>query len=51
MANAVMSLVATSSSKIRQLTIKNGQLIFIQDVGRIALDLNNKRVFYNQGRI
>lgn len=48
MANAVMSLVATSSSKIRQLTIKNGQLIFIQDVGRIAFDFNNKRVFYNQ---
>lgn len=48
MANAVMSLVATSSSKIRQLTIKNGQLIFIQDLGRIAFDFNDKRVFYNQ---
>jgi hypothetical protein len=48
MANAVMSLVATSSSRIRQLTIKNGQLIFIQDSGRIAFDFNNKRVFYNQ---
>lgn len=48
MANTVMSLVATSSSKIRQLTIKNGQLIFIQDLGRIAFDFNDKRVFYNQ---
>jgi hypothetical protein len=28
--------------------IKNGQLIFIQDLGRIAFDFNNKRVFYNQ---
>ncbi len=45
---AIMSLVATSSSKIRQLTIKDGQLIFIQDLGRIALDFNGKRVFYNQ---
>ena len=44
----VMSLVATSSSRIRELVIKNGQLIFIQDIGRIAFDFNNKRVFYNQ---
>ena len=48
MASAVMSLVATSSSRIKELTIKNGQLIFIQDLGRIAFDFNNKRVFYNQ---
>ncbi len=44
----VLSLVATSSSRIRELVIKNGQLIFIQDLGRIAFDFNNKRVFYNQ---
>lgn len=48
MANSIMSLVATSSSKIRQLTIKDGQLIFIQDLGRIAFDFKGKRVFYNQ---
>lgn len=44
----VMSLIATSSSRIKDLVIKNGQLIFIQDSGRIAFDFNNKRVFYNQ---
>lgn len=44
----VMSLIATSSSRIKDLVIKNGQLIFIQDIGRIAFDFNNKRVFYNQ---
>lgn len=44
----VLSLVATSSSKIRDLVIKNGQLIFIQDLGRIAFDFNDTRVFYNQ---
>ena len=44
----VMSLVATSSSKIRELIIKDGQLIFIQDLGRIAFDFKGKRVFYNQ---
>ncbi len=45
---AIMSLIATTSSKIRDLVIKDGQLIFIQDVGRIAFDFKGKRVFYNQ---
>lgn len=45
---SVLSLVATSSSKIRDLVIKDGQLIFIQDMGRIAFDFKGKRVFYNQ---
>lgn len=44
----ILSLIATSSSRVKDLVIKNGQLIFIQDVGRIAFDFNNKRVFYNQ---
>lgn len=46
--NSVMSLVATSSARIRELPIKNGQLIFIQDLGRIAFDYKSQRVFYNQ---
>ena len=45
---SVLKLVATTSSKIRSLTIKSGQLIFLQDLGRIAFDFNGKRVFYNQ---
>lgn len=45
---SVLSLIATKSSKIKDLIIKNGQLIFIQDLGRIAFDFNNTRVFYNQ---
>ena len=44
----VMSLVATSSSRVRDLVIKDGQLIFVQDLGRIAFDFKGKRVFYNQ---
>lgn len=44
----IMSLIATSSSKIRDLVIKDAQLIFLQDVGRIAFDFKGKRVFYNQ---
>lgn len=43
-----LKVIATSSSKIRDLVIKNGQLIFIQDLKRIAFDFNDKRVFYNQ---
>lgn len=45
---SVMSLVATTSQKIRDLIIKDGQLIFIQDLGRIAFDFKGTRVFYNQ---
>lgn len=45
---SILSLVATSSSRIKDLIIKDGQLIFIQDVGRVAFDFKGKRVFYNQ---
>lgn len=45
---SVFSLIATSSSRIRDLVIKDGQLVFIQDLGRIAFDFKGKRVFYNQ---
>ena len=44
----ILSLIATSSSRIKDLVIKDGQLIFIQDLGRIAFDFKGKRVFYNQ---
>lgn len=43
-----LKVIATSSSKIRDLVIKSGQLIFIQDLKRIAFDFNGKRTFYNQ---
>lgn len=45
---SIMSLIATTSSRIRDLIIKDGQLIFIQDLGRIAFDFKGQRVFYNQ---
>ena len=47
-AKTLFSVVSTSSSKINNLDIKNGQLIFMSDVGRIAMDFKDKRVFYNQ---
>ena len=45
---APFKVIATTSSRIRDLVIENGQLIFIQDLSRIAFDFNGKRVFYNQ---
>lgn len=44
----ILSLCATTSSRLSELTIKNGQLIFVQDLQRIAMDFNGKRKFYNQ---
>lgn len=43
-----LKVIATSSSRIRDLIIRDNQLIFIRDLGRIAFDSNGKRVFYNQ---
>ena len=43
-----LKVIATSSSRLKDLVIKNGQLIFIQDAGRIAFDFKGKRKFYNQ---
>ena len=44
----VLSVCATVGSKLPNLVIKDGQLIFVQDKHRIALDFGGKRVFYNQ---
>ena len=46
--NNGLVLIATTSSRIRDLTIKDNQLIFIQDKCRIAFDYGDKRKFYNQ---
>lgn len=48
MAENVLSIIGTVSSKVPDIAIKNGQLIFIPDSRTIALDLNNRRTFYNQ---
>lgn len=44
----ILSVCVTTSSKIKDLPIKNGQLIFLKDRCKIALDFNDKRTFYNQ---
>ena len=46
--NPVLSVCATVGSKLPDLVIKDGQLIFVQDKHKIALDFGGKRKFYNQ---
>lgn len=45
---AVLSVIATTASRLPDLEIKDGQLIFIQDKSKIALDFKGTRKFYNQ---
>lgn len=42
-------IVATTSDRVELLGKKDGQLIFIQDKGKIAFDFNGNRVFYDNG--
>ena len=44
----ILSVCATVGSRLSDLVIKDGQLVFVQDKHRLALDYNGKRVFYNQ---
>ena len=44
----ISKIIATVGKKVAGLPIKNGQMIFVQDRNRIALDFNDKRVFYNE---
>lgn len=44
----VLKVIGTISSKIKDIAIKDGQLIFAKDKGKIAFDSNGKRKFYNQ---
>lgn len=43
-----ISFVVTTASRLPDLAITNGQLIFIKDTQKIALDIGDKRIFYNQ---
>ena len=47
-ASGGLKVIATSSSRIKDLIIRDNQLIFIRDLGRIAFDSKGQRVFYNQ---
>lgn len=45
---APFKVIATTSSRVKELPIENGQVIFVQDKTRIAFDFNGQRKFYNQ---
>lgn len=40
-------IIATTSDKVESLGVKDGQLIFVQDEGKVAFDFNGNRVFYD----
>lgn len=40
-------IVATTSDRVEALGVKDGQLIFVQDEGKLAFDFNGDRVFYD----
>ena len=42
-------IVATTSDRGELLEKKDGQLIFVQDKGKLAFDFNGERVFYDNG--
>ena len=51
MADAILKAVYTVNSKLKDLPIENGQLIFISDLNEIHLDFNNKRTVFNQIKV
>lgn len=45
---ATVKFITTVNSKLSQLEVVNGQLIFVSDTQRIYLDFNNTRTEYSQ---
>lgn len=48
MADTKITVIGTVAAKLQQLPIQNGQVIFVKDKKKVALDLNGKRTFYNE---
>ena len=48
MAEYDMEFIYTKKSKLKDLPIANGQIIFVEDANTIYLDFNNKRTGYTQ---
>lgn len=46
--HAILSVITTVNSKLDNLAIENGQLIFVRDKHMIALDFDDKRTIYTQ---
>lgn len=48
MADKIISVIGTVANRLPELPIKDGQIIFVKDKKKVALDLNGKRTFYNE---
>ena len=48
MADKIISVIGTVAKKLPDLPIQDGQIIFVKDKKKVALDLNGKRTFYNE---
>lgn len=44
----VLSVCATTSERVKELPIKDAQIIFVRDKRKIAYDFGGKRRFYNE---
>ena len=44
----IIDVISTTNSKLSNLPIKDGQLIFVHDSKKIALDYKNVRTVYEQ---
>ena len=40
-------IVVTTSDRVGELDVKDGQLVFVRDKGKVAFDFNGTRVFYD----
>ena len=49
--STVLTVVATTGERVRELPIRDGQLVFVHNRNRIAFDHKGKRTFYNQVEI
>lgn len=48
MADKIISVIGTVAKRLPDLPISDGQIIFVKDKTKVALDLNGKRTFYNE---
>ena len=48
MADVKISVIGTVANKLQKLPIQNGQIIFVKDKRKVALDVDGKRTFYNE---
>lgn len=48
MADNKVSVIGTVANRLQNLPIRDGQVIFVKDKKKVALDLNGKRTFYNE---